>query len=136
MTQTQVINLSESFIDQLNECTREGADPALQSIGNCFIRNEPEFRRIYGEYCINHDDAQNLLERVNTLAKWLHPVSNCFILQYESIPTKNQILEEGILTLKQHIICFNMGSVIIKPVQRMMKYPLMLNELNKVHFMT
>lgn len=54
------------------------------------------------------------------------------IFQYETIPNINRILEEGILTLRQQVVCFNMGSVIIKPVQRIMKYPLMLNELIKV----
>ena len=48
------------------------------------------------------------------------------------MPNVNRILEQAVLTLRQQIICFNMGSVIIKPVQRIMKYPLILGELIKV----
>ena len=59
-----MIRLSERFIDQLNQCTAQGANEDQCSIGNCFIQNEPEFRRVYGHYCTNHDDAQNLLEKV------------------------------------------------------------------------
>lgn len=60
----QVIKLSESFIDELNRCTRDGATSEEQSIGNCFIRNEPEFRRIYSQYCTTHEEAQTLMEKV------------------------------------------------------------------------
>ena len=34
-------------------------------------------------------------------------------------------------TLRAEISCFNMGSILIKPVQRILKYPLILNELLK-----
>jgi hypothetical protein len=52
--------------------------------------------------------------------------------QYESLPSVTRVLEQGIQTLRQQIVCFNFGSVIIKPVQRIMKYPLILSELIKV----
>ena len=58
----------------------------------------------------------------------------CWNFQYESQPEVNKVLEDGVLTLREEIVCFNMGSVIIKPVQRILKYPLMLNELIKVPF--
>ena len=37
----------------------------------------------------------------------------------------------GVETLKAQISCFNMGSILIKPVQRILKYPLILSELIK-----
>ena len=37
----------------------------------------------------------------------------------------------GVEALRAEISCFNMGSILIKPVQRILKYPLILNELLK-----
>ena len=42
------------------------------------------------------------------------------------------MLQKGVETLKSQVSCFNMGSILIKPVQRILKYPLILNELIKV----
>ena len=42
------------------------------------------------------------------------------------------MLQKGVETLQSQVVCFNMGSILIKPVQRILKYPLMLNELIKV----
>ncbi|KAI9555344.1 hypothetical protein GHT06_017859 [Daphnia sinensis] len=111
----EVITLSERFIDLLNKCetNNEEDHPADYSIGKSFIQTEPEFRRVYGSYCINHDTAQFLLEK------------------YENVPSVSTVLEEGVATLRQQIVCFNMGSIIIKPVQRIMKYSLILGELIK-----
>jgi len=35
--------------------------------------------------------------------------------------------------MRQHMSVFDLGSILIKPVQRILKYPLLLNELIKVH---
>ena len=42
-----------------------------------------------------------------------------------------QVLQQGVESLRAEISCFNMGSILIKPVQRILKYPLILNELLK-----
>ena len=42
-----------------------------------------------------------------------------------------QVLQQGVEQLRTEISCFNMGSILIKPVQRILKYPLILNELLK-----
>ena len=56
------MRLSERLIDMLVPASE---DPSQNvSIGSAFIQLEPEFRRIYGHYCTNHDDAQSLLEKV------------------------------------------------------------------------
>ena len=34
--------------------------------------------------------------------------------------------------MRQHMSVFDLGSILIKPVQRILKYPLLLNELIKV----
>ena len=53
-------------------------------------------------------------------------------MQYDTLPSVSKVLDEGISTLRNEIVCFNMGSVIIKPVQRILKYSLILGELIKV----
>lgn len=43
-----------------------------------------------------------------------------------------KIFNKGIETLRYQVACFDMSSVLIKPVQRILKYPLILYELVKV----
>ena len=52
--------------------------------------------------------------------------------KYEQVPEVQKMLQKGVETLQSQVVCFNMGSILIKPVQRILKYPLMLNELIKV----
>lgn len=43
-----------------------------------------------------------------------------------------KVFNKGIDTLRYQIACFDMSSILIKPVQRILKYPLILYELVKV----
>jgi len=43
-----------------------------------------------------------------------------------------KVFNKGIETLRRQIACFDMSSILIKPIQRIVKYPLMLYELIKV----
>jgi len=43
-----------------------------------------------------------------------------------------KVFNKGIETLRRQVACFDMSSILIKPVQRILKYPLMLYELIKV----
>lgn len=42
------------------------------------------------------------------------------------------MLQRGVEILQSQVSCFSIGSILIKPVQRILKYPLILNELVKV----
>jgi hypothetical protein len=53
-------------------------------------------------------------------------------LQYEPDENIQRVFQKGLETLRLQIACFDMTSILIKPVQRIMKYPLILNELIKV----
>lgn len=44
------------------------------------------------------------------------------------------VFDKGVETLRRQVICFDMDSILIKPVQRILKYPLLLNELIKVNY--
>lgn len=71
-------------------------------------------RSVYTEYCVNNDKAEQLLEK------------------YEASKELQRVLQKGVETLQAQVSCFNMGSILIKPVQRILKYPLLLNQLIKV----
>jgi hypothetical protein len=55
-----------------------------------------------------------------------------FSLQYESVEEIQNLFKKGLETLRLQVACFDMSSILIKPVQRILKYPLILNELIKV----
>ena len=70
-------------------------------------------KTVYNQYCVNHDKAENLLNK------------------YESAAETQKPLTYGLERIRNDIACFNLESILIKPVQRILKYPLILNELLK-----
>jgi len=59
------------------------------------------------------------------------------MLQYESNDEALNYINEMLSKMRQHMSVFDLGSILIKPVQRVLKYPLLLNELIKVsHLLT
>jgi len=108
-----VIDISEGFLDTLQLEVKSKADPGSQMVGCCFLQHAETMKSVYTQYCLNHDKAEQLMEK------------------YESLPEVQRVLIQGIETLRNEISCFNMGSILIKPVQRILKYPLILNELLK-----
>lgn len=111
----EVIEVSEKFLDTLQEEVKSKSNAAEQMVGKCFLQHAEAMKNVYTEYCINHDKAEQLLEK------------------YEGIQDIQRLLQKGVETLQSQVACFNMGSILIKPVQRILKYPLMLNELIKVN---
>ncbi|XP_042559276.1 dynamin-binding protein isoform X2 [Clupea harengus] len=81
------------------------------SIGKVFLDFKVELEEVYKIYCQNHDDAISLLE------------------SYE----KDEIIHKHVLEclekLRGKTNYINLGSFLIKPVQRVMRYPLLLMEL-------
>jgi len=54
------------------------------------------------------------------------------VSQYESSDEALNYINEMLSAMRQHMSVFDLGSILIKPVQRILKYPLLLNELIKV----
>ncbi|XP_031417567.1 dynamin-binding protein isoform X3 [Clupea harengus] len=87
------------------------------SIGKVFLDFKVELEEVYKIYCQNHDDAISLLE------------------SYE----KDEIIHKHVLECLEKLRAvyrewgktnyINLGSFLIKPVQRVMRYPLLLMEL-------
>ena len=108
-----VIDISEKFLDTLHLQVKSKSDPGSQMVGCCFLQHAETMQSVYTQYCLNHDKAEELLEK------------------YETLPEIQRVLIQGVETLRNQISCFSMGSILIKPVQRILKYPLILNELLK-----
>ncbi|KPP67734.1 rho guanine nucleotide exchange factor 38-like [Scleropages formosus] len=105
-----VCELSGELLRSLQEATVE-RDLEAQLIGDVFIQAKAELEEVYKTYCCQHDEANTLLK------------------SYEKDEEIKQHFTTCILALKGKPNLLDMGSLIIKPVQRVMKYPLLLGEL-------
>ncbi|XP_071795699.1 dynamin-binding protein-like isoform X1 [Asterias amurensis] len=108
----QVIEISDKFLKDLEE-TIEGNAPEDQFIGQCFMRHSNDLHKAYAEYCRNHDDATTLLEK------------------YEENDEVQEYINQGLELVRQSTNCWDLASFLIKPVQRILKYQLLLGELDK-----
>ena len=111
----EIIEISSLFLETLTT-DEENLNSTEQTIGKSFLNNSETMKKVYTDYCINHDKAEQLLEK------------------YEQVPEVQKLLQKSVEKLQAQVVCFNMGSILIKPVQRILKYPLILNELIKVNF--
>ncbi|XP_071604691.1 dynamin-binding protein isoform X4 [Heliangelus exortis] len=106
------IHMVISFSKQLLS-TLEASD----AIGPVFLAQRAELESIYKVYCQNHDEAIALLEtyeKDEKMQKLLLDLLGSLRSLYSEWGSTNYI---------------NLGSFLIKPVQRVMRYPLLLMEL-------
>ncbi|XP_066582917.1 rho guanine nucleotide exchange factor 38-like [Prorops nasuta] len=108
----EVIQVAEELLDVMLR-SMKGCDEREQTIGPCFIKMADKLETTYFKYCMNQKAASNLLT------------------EYQNNPEIQKIFEKGLETLRCQITCFNMGSILIKPVQRIGRYPLFLEKLVK-----
>ncbi|NXC44280.1 DNMBP protein, partial [Penelope pileata] len=90
---------------------------ASDSIGPVFLAQRAELESVYRVYCQNHDEAIALLEtyeKDEKIQKLLADLLDSLRSLYSEWGCTNYI---------------NLGSFLIKPVQRVMRYPLLLMEL-------
>ncbi|XP_048843592.1 dynamin-binding protein isoform X10 [Brienomyrus brachyistius] len=105
---TAVIEISEHLYSSLLDS---------DSIGQVFLDHRTDLEEVYKIYCQNHDDAITLLESYEKDATIQRHILECL----EKLRAVYR--EWG----KTNYI--NLGSFLIKPVQRVMRYPLLLMEL-------
>ncbi|XP_005518031.2 PREDICTED: rho guanine nucleotide exchange factor 38 [Pseudopodoces humilis] len=111
-----VHQLSAKLLSLLEEATTD-VEPPMQIIGEVFLQIKGPLEDTYKIYCYHHDDAHTMLEyyeKDEELKKHLRDCVQSLKKIYE---------EEG----KPNLM--DLGSLLIKPVQRLMKYPLLLHEL-------
>ncbi|XP_042791701.1 rho guanine nucleotide exchange factor 38 isoform X2 [Neofelis nebulosa] len=105
-----VHQISAKLLSLLEEATTD-VEPAMQVIGEVFLQIKGPLEDIYKIYCYHHDEAHSVLE------------------SYEKEEELKQHLSHCIQSLKGKPNLLDMGSLMIKPIQRVMKYPLLLCEL-------
>ncbi|XP_053306509.1 dynamin-binding protein isoform X1 [Spea bombifrons] len=87
------------------------------SAGLVFLEHRGELENVYKEYCQNHEDTIALLEAYEKDERFQKHLLDC-------METMKSLYREWGRT--NYI---NLGSFLIKPVQRIMRYPLLLMEL-------
>ncbi|XP_035387651.1 rho guanine nucleotide exchange factor 38 [Electrophorus electricus] len=111
-----VCAVSDELLHRLQKATAE-PDPESKLIGDIFIQTKDLMEDVYKIYCYHHDEASALLKTYEKQEAIQQHFRTC-------ISALKQIYDqEG----KPNLL--DMGSLLIKPVQRIMKYPLLLSEL-------
>uniref|UniRef100_A0A8C8JDY0 Dynamin-binding protein n=1 Tax=Oncorhynchus tshawytscha TaxID=74940 RepID=A0A8C8JDY0_ONCTS len=110
-----VIDLSRRLFKTLQDTDSIGNNDSgialLHFPGKVFLDFKVELEEVYKIYCQNHDDAISLLE------------------MYEKDESIQRHVLECLERLRGKTNYINLGSFLIKPVQRVMRYPLLLMEL-------
>ncbi|KAM4809888.1 rho guanine nucleotide exchange factor 38 [Rhinophrynus dorsalis] len=111
-----VCQISTKLVSLLEEAITN-VEPEAQVIGELFLEIKSPLEDVYKIYCYHNDEAHTVLE------------------SYEKDPELKQYLRLCTQALKKIYEdqgkpnLLDMGSLMIKPIQRVMKYPLLLCEL-------
>ncbi|XP_051240136.1 rho guanine nucleotide exchange factor 38 isoform X2 [Dicentrarchus labrax] len=111
-----VCEVSAALLHRLHEAM---ADPDLEAvvIGDVFIQAKAALEDVYKIYCYHHDDANMSLKSYEKEEEIKKHFTTCVLAL------------KKIYDLEGKPNLLDMGSLLIKPVQRIMKYPLLLREL-------
>lgn len=90
-------------------------DNCTEKVANVFINQAPYFD-IYSSFCANHSNALSKLSISYNSPIWTQYERKCFVQSQQIIPHNNK------LQLKDYLI---------KPIQRVCRYPLVLDQLAK-----
>ncbi|XP_019851340.1 PREDICTED: rho guanine nucleotide exchange factor 37-like [Amphimedon queenslandica] len=102
----EVVLVSGKMVTGLLADKRESLD-----VGALFKELAPELRDKYGVYCRNHDHASQLLEKLYE--------------DKETVMKIKTMMDLG----KPEVTSWDLHTFLIKPVQRVLKYPLLLGKL-------
>ncbi|KAK0068512.1 dynamin-binding protein, partial [Biomphalaria pfeifferi] len=108
----EIADVSQKVLATL-ETSVSGKNFEEQIVGKCFTHFSEDMKNTYAPYCRNHDDVIQAMER------------------YTESPEVSDYLNKKLEKMREHMNVFDIAGVLIKPVQRILKYPLLLNELHK-----
>jgi hypothetical protein len=104
----EVAEVSRDFLSCLIQHQQE------DRLGECFLKKGDQLKEVYSKYSCRHDKALALLDK------------------FDYIPAARQAIMACVQSAKSELSCWPLSALLIKPVQRILKYPLLLNELLKV----
>ncbi|XP_029452792.1 rho guanine nucleotide exchange factor 38 isoform X2 [Rhinatrema bivittatum] len=105
-----VCQISAKLLSLLGEATAD-VEPDMQVIGELFLQIKGPLEDVYKIYCYHHDESQTVLESYEKDEKLKQHITNCI----HSLTGKSNLLD--------------IRSLMIKPIQRITKYPLLLCEM-------
>ncbi|CAO3646600.1 unnamed protein product [Cunninghamella echinulata] len=111
-----IIEFETTFVDLLKDAISLQQDKNGQflSIGMVFRKMMQQIDLVYCDYCKRHEDAV------------------CRLQELDAKPNVQQFLKTCSEQLQGRTQSWDIGSMLIKPVQRVLKYPLLLKELLSV----
>jgi hypothetical protein len=59
----QVLHVAENLLDKL-QLAMKGKSEDEQCVGPCFVELADQMKSVYGQYCMNHNNALTLLGKV------------------------------------------------------------------------
>ena len=108
----EVADVSRRLLDSLK--TEAAKSKGHQMIGSCFIKATNDLESAYSRYCQHQPGAAAFLNRLNQVDA-----------------TKNYVQNIVDSMKAQRSSAFSLESLMLKPVQRILKYPLLLSELSR-----
>ncbi|KAI8641457.1 hypothetical protein BD408DRAFT_388804 [Parasitella parasitica] len=108
-----IIAFGKEFVQLLESCQQdEYHNEGEMTIGIAFSMMMHRMEQIYGDYCKRHEDAVSKIQELT--------------LQSSSIQAFFTTCKKKI---QGRTMCWDLPSLLIKPVQRVLKYPLLLREI-------
>ncbi|KAL7336236.1 hypothetical protein PS15p_201596 [Mucor circinelloides] len=108
-----IIAFEKEFVQLLESCQQdEYQNETEMTIGIAFSMMMHRMEQIYGDYCKRHEDA---------------------VCKIQELSHRSLSVQAFFTTCKEKIqgrtMCWDLPSLLIKPVQRVLKYPLLLREI-------
>ncbi|XP_070200464.1 dynamin-binding protein-like [Littorina saxatilis] len=108
----EIADVSQRLLTSLESAT-SGKAFSDQIVGSTFVALAEDMKNTYAPYCRHHDDAIAVMEK------------------YHDIPEACQYFAAKVEEMRRRTNIFDIEAILIKPVQRILKYPLLLHELLK-----
>ncbi|CAG0917222.1 unnamed protein product [Notodromas monacha] len=109
----EVIEVAEK-LERALTVNIDGVEPSKQRIGSCFIALKGELEEVYLKYCLHYSKV------TATLAT------------YMAVMKRKETLDELAYNIRSRgVNCISVGSILVEPVQHVLKYHLLLAELIK-----
>jgi serine/threonine protein kinase len=86
----------------------DDAGPASMRLATAFVSHSSEMMRLYGRYAVNHRTASKMLDQCSSTNKQFSAIVSAFVTT---------------------LGCCSLSGMLIKPVQRVCKYPLLLQQI-------